>query len=70
MEILRQMPCFTDVEPFLTKMSDFIPFTNWVLGSLGGDPPASVTAWLPLRMPKFVVSLIQLLQDCTTQKTI
>ncbi|KAJ9693665.1 hypothetical protein PVL29_009562 [Vitis rotundifolia] len=69
MEILRRMPCFTNAEPPSTKMSNFFPFTKWVSVSLGGDPPAFVTARFPLGTPESMVSRIQLLQGCTAQET-
>lgn len=69
MEILRRMPCFTNAEPPSTKMSNFFPFTKWVSVSLGGDPPAFVTARFPLGTPESMVSRIQLLQGSTAQET-
>ena len=38
-EMLRQVPCFTDAEPPFTKMSDFFPFTKQISVNLGSDPP-------------------------------
>lgn len=69
MEMLRRVPCFTNTELLSTKMSAFFPFTKWVSVSLVGDSPTSVTARFSLGTPKFVVSHIQLLQDCTAQET-
>eukprot|EP00261_Vitis_vinifera_P037768 XP_019079011.1 PREDICTED: uncharacterized protein LOC109123520 [Vitis vinifera] len=68
-EMLRRVPCFTDVELHSTKMLDFFPFTNRVLVSLGGDLLISITTQLPLGTPNSTVSRIQLLQDCMTQET-
>lgn len=52
MEMLKRVPCFTDIEPPSTKMLDFFPFTKWVSVNLGGDPLISVLAQLPLGTPE------------------
>lgn len=68
-EMLRRVPCFTDVEPCSTKMSDFFLLTKRISVNLGGDPPSFVSAKLSFGMPKFAVACIQQLQDCTVLKT-
>ena len=44
MGMLRQVPCFTDVEPPSTKMSNFFSLTKLILVNMGGDPPVFVSA--------------------------
>lgn len=69
MEMLRRVPCFTDVEPFLTKMLDFFSLTKRISVNMGGDPPVFVTAQFPFNMLESVVFRIQQLQDCMVQET-
>lgn len=38
-EILKCLPCFTNVESPSTKMSNFFPLTKWISMNLGCDPP-------------------------------
>ena len=64
MGMLRQVPCFTDVEPPSTKMSDFFSLAKLILVNMGGDPPVFVSARLPFGTLESVVSRIQQLQDC------
>ena len=59
MEMLRRVPCFNDVEPPSTKMSNFFPLTKQISVNLGGDPLVFVIARLPFGTPKSVVSRIQ-----------
>ena len=59
MEMLRQVPCFTNAEPPSTKMLDFFPLTKWISVNLGGEPPIFVLAWLRFSTPKSTVSYIQ-----------
>ena len=47
MEMLRRVPCFTDVKPPLTKMLDFFSLTKRISMNMGGDPPVFVTAQFP-----------------------
>lgn len=68
-EILKHVPCFTDVEPSSTKISDFFLLTKRISVNLGGDPPSFVSAKLSFGMPKFAVACIQQLQECTVLKT-
>lgn len=68
MEILRRMPCFTDAESPSTKLLDFFPFTKQVLVSLGGDPPISVTTWLPLGTIESTVSLFNYYKTAQPKK--
>lgn len=49
MEMLRRVPCFTDVEPHSTKMSDFFPLTKRISMNLGGDPPRFRHNQAPIR---------------------
>lgn len=46
-EMLKHVPCFIDVEPPSTKMSDFFPLTKRIFVNLGGDLPSFVSARLP-----------------------
>lgn len=69
MGMLRQVPCFTDVEPPSIKMSDFFSLTKLILVNMGDDPPVFVSAQLPFGMLESIVSRIQQLQDCTIQET-
>lgn len=57
-EMLRQVPCFTDVELPSTKMLDFFPLTKQILVNLVGDPPVSVIAQLLLGILESAVSRI------------
>lgn len=68
-EMLKQVPCFTDVEPPLSKMSDFFPFTKWVSINLGNTPPISVSARLSLGTPESAVSCIEPMQGYTAEQT-
>ena len=65
MEMLRRVPCFTDVEPPSTKMSDFFPLTKQISVNMGSDPPIFVSTQLPFGKLESTVSCIQQLQDCT-----
>lgn len=69
MEMLKRVPCFTDAEPFSTKMSDLFPLTKRILVNLGEEPPVFVSTRLPFSTPEFVISRIQLLLDYTVQET-
>lgn len=64
-EMLKHVPCFTDTEPSSTKMSDFFLLTK----QISVNPPSFVSTKLPFGMPKFAVTYIQKLQDCTVLKT-
>ena len=37
MEMLRRVPCFTDLKPPSTKMSDFFPLIKWISVNIGSD---------------------------------
>ena len=64
-EILKQVPCFIEVEPPPTKMSDFFPLTKQILVNLEGNPPISISARLSFGTPEIVVSYIQSMQGYT-----
>ena len=68
-EMLKQIPCFIEVDPPSTKLSDFFQLSKWISVNLEGDPPVSVSAWLPFSTPKSIVSCIQLMQGYTAQQT-
>ena len=38
-ELLKRVPCYTEVEPPSTKMSDFFPLTKWVHVEIDDNPP-------------------------------
>lgn len=59
MEMLKHVPCFTDVEPPSTKMSDFFPLTKRISVNLGGDPPSFVSTKLLFGTPESAVARIQ-----------
>lgn len=59
MEMLRRVPCFIDIEPSSTKMSDFFHLTKRISVNLGGEPPVFVSAWLLFDTPEFAISRIQ-----------
>ncbi|KAJ9684965.1 hypothetical protein PVL29_017119 [Vitis rotundifolia] len=67
--MLKQIPCFTDVEPPSTRMSDFFPLTKWISVNLGSNPPIFISAQLSFGTPKSTISRIQPIQDNTTQET-
>lgn len=69
MGMLRRVPCFTNVEPPLTKMLDFFSLTKRILVNMGGDPPVFVSARLPFGTLESTISPIQQLQDYTVQET-
>lgn len=57
-EMLKHVPCFTNVEPPSTKMSDFFPLTKRISVNLGGDLPFFVSARLPFGTPESTVARI------------
>lgn len=63
MGMLRQVPCFTNVEPSSTKMSDFFSLSKQILVNMGGNLPVFVSTRLPFGTLESVVSPIQQLQD-------
>lgn len=70
MELLKQVPCFTETKPPSTKMSDFVPLTKRVLVDINNNFPISIAARLPYRTLESVVSRIQPMQDYTTHEMV
>lgn len=58
MEMLKCVPCFTDVEAPSTKMSDFFLLTKRISVNMGGDPPSFVLTQLPFGTPESAVFCI------------
>lgn len=62
MEMLKRVPCFTDVEAPYTKMLDFFTLTKQISVNMGDHPP-SFSARLLFGTPESVVFCIQHLQE-------
>lgn len=58
-ELLKQVPCFTEVEPLMTKMSDFFSLTKQITVEIDGNPPISTVVQLSFGTLKSIVSCIQ-----------
>lgn len=50
-ELLKQVPCFTKVEPPSTKMLDFFSLTKRISMNIDENLPISVTTRLPFGTP-------------------
>ncbi|RVW44574.1 hypothetical protein CK203_116537 [Vitis vinifera] len=68
-ELLKQVPCFTELEPRSTNMNDFFSLTNQFFVKMAGDPPITVVPCLPRGTPESVLSRIKPIQDHTAVKT-
>lgn len=64
-ELLKQVPYFTKVEPPVTNMGDFFPLTKRVTVDLDDNPPISCATQLPYGTLESVVSRIRTIQDYT-----
>lgn len=69
LELLKQVPYFTKVEPLSTDMNDFFPLTNRFFMKMVGDLSITVAPCLPHGTPEFVISRIQPMMEYTTVET-
>ena len=67
--LLKQVSCFTEVEPLLIDMVNFFPLTKRVSADLGSNPPINVAARLSYGTPESIVSRIQPMQDYLAHET-
>lgn len=68
-ELLKQVPYFTEVEPPVTSMEDFFLATKRITMDLDEDPLISFVARLPFNTLESVVSNIRTMQDYTIVET-
>ncbi|XP_034686784.1 uncharacterized protein LOC117915339 isoform X2 [Vitis riparia] len=69
-ELLKQVPYFTKLEPPSTDMNDFFPLTNRFFMKMAGDLSIIVAPRLPRGTPEFVISRIQPMMEYTAVETI